>query len=76
MQKEQALKGKTAIGCSDFKVCGFKVGFEVFGKKLTEKQIFDLIKKGKTSKLKGFTTHPENIDEGILCFNENFSLTL
>ncbi|SKC04420.1 DNA topoisomerase-3 [Soonwooa buanensis] len=75
-KKSKLMKGKTAIGCSDFKVCGFKVGFEVFGKKLTEKQIFDLIKKGKTSKLKGFTTHPENIEEGVLSFDENFSLIL
>lgn len=75
-KKSKLMKGKTAIGCSDFKVCGFKVGFEVFGKKLTEKQIVDLIKKGKTSKLKGFTTHPENIEEGVLSFDENFSLIL
>ncbi|WP_300669534.1 type IA DNA topoisomerase [Soonwooa sp.] len=75
-KQSKLIKGKTAIGCTDFKACGFKVTFEVFGKKLTEKQIFDLIKKGKTSKLKGFTTHPNNIDEGILSFDENFSLTL
>ncbi|MFW2135715.1 DNA topoisomerase 3 [Chryseobacterium sp. TY4] len=75
-KKSKLIKGKTAIGCADFKECGLKVGFEVFGKKLTEKQIFDLIKKGKTSKLKGFTTHPKNIEEGALSFDENFSLIL
>jgi DNA topoisomerase-3 len=37
----------------------FKIPFQVFGKKLSEKQIQDLIVKGKTSKLKGFTEHPE-----------------
>ncbi|MGX9985736.1 DNA topoisomerase 3 [Soonwooa purpurea] len=70
------MKGKTAIGCSDYKACGFKVPFEVFGKKLNEKQIFDLVKKGKTSKLKGFTSHPNTIQEGSLSFNDNFEIIL
>ena len=70
------MKGKTAIGCSDYKVCGFKVPFEIFGKKMTEKQINDLVLKNKTSKLKGFTQHPENIQEGILNFDDDFSIQL
>jgi DNA topoisomerase-3 len=45
--------GKTAIGCSNFKVCGFKIPFELLGKKLTEKQLIDLLEKGKTGKIKG-----------------------
>src|SRR5690606_9045435 len=52
-KSHKLIKGKTAIGCTDFKACGFKIPFEIFGKKLTEKQIQDLIQKGKTSKLKG-----------------------
>jgi DNA topoisomerase-3 len=73
--KENSLvKGKTAIGCSNFKGCGFKIPFVSFGKKLTEKQIQDLIIKGKTSKLKGFTEHPERLSEGILRLNNHFDL--
>ena len=44
------MKGKTAIGCKEFKECGFKIPF--FWQKTFEKQIQDLIIKGKTSKLK------------------------
>lgn len=69
-------KGKTAIGCADFKNCGFKISFEIFGKKLSEKQIQDLIIKGKTSKLKGFTQQPEGLSEGILHLTENFGVSL
>ncbi|MDX9705275.1 MAG: DNA topoisomerase 3, partial [Weeksellaceae bacterium] len=46
------IQGKAAVGCTDFINCQFKIPFEVFGKKLSEKQLLDLIKKGKTSKLK------------------------
>ena len=70
------MKGKTAIGCKEFKACGFKVPFQVFGKKLSEKQIQDLIIRGKTSKLKGFTEHPEKIEEGFLVFNDDYLIDL
>jgi DNA topoisomerase III len=48
------MKGKAAIGCSNFKECGFKIPFELLGKKLTETQLLDLIQKGKTGVIKGF----------------------
>tara|TARA_Y100000385_G_scaffold254828_1_gene279942 strand:- start:302 stop:2404 length:2103 start_codon:yes stop_codon:yes gene_type:complete len=51
------MKGKTAIGCSNFKACGFKVPFELMGKKLTENQLSGLIQKGKTTTIKGIA-HP------------------
>ena len=75
-REKNLIKGKTAVGCSDFKGCGFKIPFVVFGKKLSEKQIHDLVTKSKSSKLKGFTEHPENILEGILHINQEFSLEL
>ena len=65
------MKGKTAIGCSDYKGCGFKAPFEIFGKKLSDKQLQDLILKSKTSKLKGFTGDRE---EGVLILNDDFSI--
>ena len=51
--KHKLIKGKTAVGCSNFKGCGFKVPFELMDKKLTDKQLLDLISKGKTSLIKG-----------------------
>ena len=32
------MRGKSAVGCANFKVCGFKVPFELLGKKLTDNQ--------------------------------------
>jgi DNA topoisomerase-3 len=49
------MKGNTAIGCANFKVCGFKVPFELMGKKLSDNQLNDLIKKKKTNWIKGIT---------------------
>lgn len=48
------LVGKSAVGCSNFKVCGFKIPFLLMGKKLTDTQLKDLISKGKTGSIKGF----------------------
>ncbi|MFN5878157.1 MAG: topoisomerase C-terminal repeat-containing protein [Flavobacteriales bacterium] len=48
------IKVNTAIGCGNFKECGFKIPFELLGKKLTETQLLDLIQKGKTGVIKGF----------------------
>lgn len=44
-------------GCSGFKTngCKFSIG-EICGKKLTEKQVQKLLKEGKTSEIKGFTS--------------------
>ena len=69
------MKGKTAIGCSDFKIVVLK--FLLFYlAKITEKQIQDLVSKGKTSKLKGFSEHPADLKEGILSLDENFNIHL
>ncbi|NOQ72289.1 MAG: DNA topoisomerase III [Crocinitomix sp.] len=49
------MKGKKAYGCSNHKSgCDFLVPFVMMGKKLTEKQIIDLISKKKTTIIKGF----------------------
>lgn len=68
------IKGKTAIGCSDYKVCDFKIPFEILGKKLTEKQIKDLVAKGRTSKLKGFKNGKKS--EGVLTLTDDFKIEL
>ena len=75
-KENKLMKGKTAIGCSNYKGCGFKVPFMVFGKKLTEKQIQDLINKGKSSKVKGFTEHPKSFIEGTLHLTDDFKIEL
>lgn len=52
--KDQLLrKGTTAYGCSNFKICGFKIPFEMMGKSLQDKHVYDLLSKGKTGKIKG-----------------------
>jgi DNA topoisomerase-3 len=57
-QKGNMLKGKMAMGCSDFKNgCTFKIPFELMGKKLTESQLTSIIRKRKTQVIK-------NIDSG------------
>ena len=75
-KNHRLIKGKTAIGCKNFKQCSFKIPFEIFGKKLTEKQLSDLATKGKTSKLKGFKTHPDELTEGVLQLNVTFEIEL
>lgn len=46
-----------AIGCSGYKNgCDFTIWKTVAGKELTEKQIMDLLTKGRTAKIKGFTS--------------------
>ena len=71
-QQNKLIKGKTAIGCYEYKTCGFKISFEVFGKKITEKQIHDLVSKGKTGKMKGFADK----GEGSLHLDESYNIEL
>ncbi|MFD2245539.1 type IA DNA topoisomerase [Pontibacter ruber] len=66
------LKGKTAYGCSRFREgCEFKVPFEMGGKQISEKQISTLLLKGKTPKIKGFTSAKTgNTFDAALIINE------
>lgn len=68
------MKGKTAVGCSDFKVCGFKVPFELMGKKLTDKQLSDLITNKKTGIIKGIK-HPSGIEKGRFILDDTFNIS-
>jgi len=53
----QMLKGKAAFGCSRYREgCQFLVPFTIAGKVLTDKNIAQLLLKGKTTKLKGFVS--------------------
>ena len=54
------VKGKSAVGCLDFKNCNFKIPFELMGKKLSDNQIKDLIVKKKTAVIKGIKSPAED----------------
>lgn len=72
----QMLKGKTGYGCSRFREgCQFVVPFEIHGKVLPEAQIKALLLKGKTAKIKGFTSPKTgNSFEAALKLNEDFKV--
>ena len=69
------VKGKAAYGCSNFKECGFKISFDFMSKKLTDKQILDLVTKQKTGKMTGLIdpTNGEKIS-GKIILDMNFNL--
>jgi DNA topoisomerase-3 len=70
------LKGKTAFGCSEYKAgCTFKVMFEQYGKLLTDKQIFSLIQKGKSPKIKGLTIDGQAVDS-MLVLDSSFNVAI
>jgi DNA topoisomerase-3 len=65
--KGTMLKGKTAFGCSEYKNgCAFKVLFEQYGKVLSDKQIYTLIQKRKSPKIKALIVDGETIDAALV----------
>jgi DNA topoisomerase III len=72
----EILKGKSAYGCSAFKSgCDFRIPFEFMGKKLTDKQLSDLVTKKKTTKIKGFVIPGSDTKrEGKLIFTNDFNI--
>ncbi|MBX0332526.1 DNA topoisomerase 3 [Pontibacter sp. HSC-14F20] len=70
------LKGSKAYGCSRFREgCQFVVPFEIGGKQLTDKQIGTLLTKGKTGKIKGFTSAKTgNSFDAALTINDNWQV--
>ena len=70
-------KGKSAYGCSNFQACGFKIPFEILGKKITDKQVYDLLEKGKTSKIKGLIVPgSDTAVDGKLKFSGDFNIEI
>ena len=58
--KGNLIKGNKAYGCSNWKSgCGFTLPFEFYGKVLTDRQVMNLVLKGKTPKINGFI-NPKN----------------
>lgn len=75
--QHKLMKGKTAYGCSDYLVCGFKIPFELFGKKLNTRQVSDLIQKKKTNKMKGLIPPGSTEEqEGKLVMNADFGFSI
>jgi DNA topoisomerase-3 len=73
-KKGTILKGKTAFGCSEYKSgCTFKIMFEQYGKVLNEKQVYTLIQKGKTTKIKGLNVDGQTIDS-ILVLDASYNV--
>ncbi len=73
-RKGTLLRGKTAFGCSEYKNgCTFKVMFEQYGKVLNDKQIYTLIEKRKSSKIKDLTIDGQTIDS-VLVFDALFKV--
>ncbi|WP_026462624.1 DNA topoisomerase 3 [Adhaeribacter aquaticus] len=72
----QMLKGKSAYGCSRFREgCQFIVPFAIAGKTISDKTFSDLIQKGKTPKIKGFTsTKTGNKFDASLLLNSEFKV--
>lgn len=70
--KGTLIKGKSALGCSEYKAgCNFIIPFELFGKVLSEKQVSTLIQKKKTPLIKGLK-QSENTINGFILLNKNF----
>lgn len=73
-KKQGIIKGKKAYGCSHYNECNFTISFEIFGKKLTEKQVIDLLTKGKTAIIKGLVGLPEDKNTARLLMNSYYSI--
>ncbi len=59
----QMIDRKTFLGCSEYKNgCKFSINKTILGKKLTDKNITDLLEKGITSNIKGFVGKSNNFD--------------
>ena len=72
------IKGKSAHGCSRHKEgCDFIIPFSFLGKNLTNKQLSDLILKGKTTKIKGFVVPgSETTKDGKLFLTGDYNIEL
>ena len=70
----KVVKGKNAYGCLEYKNgCDFVIPFTFMEKKLTDKQIEDLIAKRKTGVIKGFVLADEK-KNGNLVLNNEFNV--
>ncbi len=70
------VKGKTAFGCSAYKKgCHLVIPFEQFGKVLSEKQITQLLTKGKSSYGKAYLLEGNKVEARLL-FTDDYTVEL
>lgn len=69
------IKGKTAVGCSNYKECDFILPFELMGKKLTDKQLYSVLEKGKSTKIKGIQLNGTDKKDGYFTLDDSLNIT-
>lgn len=73
--KGTVIKGKSSFGCNNWKAgCDLRIPFKYLDKKFTDKQVERLVKKGATTKLKGFKIEGEKV-EGIVLLSTDGTLS-
>ncbi|MGB0934398.1 MAG: DNA topoisomerase, partial [Lishizhenia sp.] len=77
-KQNKIIKGKSAYGCAGYKQgCKFVLPFQFLNKKLTKKQIHDLLNKGKTTVIKGIEIPgSKEKKEGKLAFTADFNIEI
>ena len=71
----EVIKGRTAWGCSLYKKsCDFIIPMEIFGKKLTQKQVEALVLKSKTGVLNGLKKEDGTTFSGVLRLDNDFKV--
>jgi DNA topoisomerase-3 len=76
-KKGLIIKGKSAWGCAEFRSgCQLRVPFVFMGKGLYDSQMEQLILKGKTNKIIGFTVPDGSKKDGKLLFDKEFGIIL
>jgi DNA topoisomerase-3 len=74
-KQAKIMKGKSAAGCSNYKVCGFKVPFFLLGKKLSEKNLIDILAKGKSGTIKGLVKPGTNEEfSAVLKLTDDYNI--
>lgn len=72
-KQSSLIKGNTAYGCKHFSSCGFKIPFTLYDKKLSDKNVVELIEKGMTSLLKGIKSPVTNeLVNGKFILNDSY----
>ena len=76
-RKGLIVKGKSAWGCAEFRNgCQLRVPFVFMGKELTDSQMEQLVLKGKTNKITGFSNMDGSKRDGKLLFDKEFRVIL
>lgn len=64
-------ENENSFRCENWKECGFSIWKKICGKKLTQSNLMELLKKGYTKKLKGFTSKSGKKFEAALILEDN-----